>query len=226
MAADAPAPARSAAALRPRLERETERAIAVEKRGRIARARAFDREQAQLGRHATVGGEAAGLAAGREHAMARYDDRERVSPERLPDVARQPPFAEPRRDLPVRERSARRDAARDRVDAAIELRHAIHVESGGGKIARLPAQQRDDAVDHASHVGRRRRFARMRISPHETRAGPRLARLRQLHAGDAVRAPCDAAWADIGIEERKAVFRHGGSILAAAITANISDLAP
>src|SRR5262249_57463802 len=75
------------------------------------------------------------------------------------------------------------------------------------------------------HVGRRRRFARVRISPHETRAGPRLARLRQLHAGDAARAPCDAAWADIGVEERKAVFRHGGSILAAAVTANTSDLA-
>src|SRR5215813_4105468 len=124
MAANAPVPTRSAAALRPRLERETERAVAVEKRGRIARARAFNREQAQLGRHAAVGGEAAGLAAGREHAMARYDDRERVSPERLPDVARQGAFAKPSRDLPVRERGARRNVARDRVDAAIELRHA------------------------------------------------------------------------------------------------------
>src|SRR5262249_57374850 len=56
----------------------------------------------------------------------------------------------------------------------------------------------------------------MRISPQETRAGPRLARLRQLHAGDAARAPCDAASADNGIEERKAVFRHGGAILTAA----------
>src|SRR6516225_1061903 len=55
--------------------------------------------------------------------------------------------------------------------------------------------------------------SRMRIAPHETRAGPRLARLRQMHADDAARAPCDPALADIGIEERKAVFRHGGSIL-------------
>src|SRR5215470_15079197 len=147
MAANAPTPPRSAAALRPRLERETERAVAVEKRGRIARARAFDREQAQLGRHAAVGGEAAGLAAGREHAMARHDDWERVASERLPDVARQPTFAEPHRDLAVRERRARRNAARDLVDAAIELRQAIHVERGGGKIACFPAQQRDDAVD-------------------------------------------------------------------------------
>src|SRR5215831_11020887 len=118
-------PPRSAPAARPRLERETERTIAVEQRGGIAGARAFDREEAQLGGDAAIGGEAAGLAAGREHAMARHDERERVSPERLPDVARQPPFAEPSRDLPVRERGARRNAARDRVDAAIELRHAI-----------------------------------------------------------------------------------------------------
>src|SRR5262249_14073061 len=97
MAADAPPPARSPPTLPSRVEREPERAVAVEKRGRIARARAFDREQAQLGRHAAVGGEAAGLAAGREHAMARHDDRERVASERLPDVARQPTFAEPRR---------------------------------------------------------------------------------------------------------------------------------
>src|SRR5262245_18401956 len=116
MAANAPATTRSEAALRPRLERETERAVAVEKRGRIARARAFNREQAQLGRPAAVGGEAAGLAAGREHAMARHDDRKRVAPERLPDVVREGAFAEPSRDLPVRERGARRYVARDRVD--------------------------------------------------------------------------------------------------------------
>src|SRR5262249_35704111 len=167
MAANAPTPPRSAAALRPRLERETERAVAVEQRRRIARARAFDREQAQLGHHAAVGGEAAGLAAGREHAMARHAEREWGSPERLPDVARQGAFAEPRRDLPVRERGARRNVARDLIDAAIELRHAIHVERGGGKVARLPAQQRDDAVDHGPHIRWRRRFARMRIAPHE-----------------------------------------------------------
>src|SRR5262249_28866305 len=224
-AANAPTPPRSAAAARPRLHRETERTIAGEQRGRIARARAVDREEPQLGRDAAVGGQAAGLAPGREHAMARHDERERVSSERLPDVARQPPFAEPRRDLPVRERGARRNAARDGVDAAIELSHLIHVERGGGKIARLPAQQRDDAVVHAPHVRRRRRLARMRISPQETRAGPRLARLRQLHAGDAARAPYDAASADLGIEECKAVCRHDAAILTAAVAANTSDLA-
>src|SRR5262249_62262152 len=94
-----------------------------------------------------------------------------------------------------------------------------------GKIARPPAQQRDDAVDHAPHVRRRRRLARMGISPEETRAGPRLARLRQLHAGDAARAPYDAASADLGIEECKAVCRHDAAILTAAVSADTSGLA-
>src|SRR5262249_8907130 len=69
----------------------------------------------------------------------------------------------------------------------------------------------------------RRRLACMRISPQEPRPGPRLARLRQLHAGDAARAPCDAAWADIRVKECKAVFRHGAAILTAAVAANTSD---
>src|SRR5262249_60648934 len=109
--------------------------------GALDRAGGSGRGGARLGGAAAVGGEAAGLAAGREHAMARHDERERVSPERLSDVAREAAFAEPRRDLPVRERGTRRNAARDLVDAAIELSHPIHVERGGAKIARLPAQQ-------------------------------------------------------------------------------------
>src|SRR5262245_52542318 len=212
-------PPRSAPAARPRLERETKCAIAVEQRRRIARARAFDREQPQFGRDSAIGGESAGLAAGGEHAMARHDERERVSPERLSDVAREATLAELRRDLPVRARGTRRNAARDLVDAAIELSHPIHVERGGGKIARLPAQQRDDAVDHAPHVRGRRRLACMRISPQEPRPGPRLARLRQLHAGDAARTPCDAAWAHLRVTECKAVLRHTAN-LAAHATAN------
>src|SRR5262249_7073492 len=116
------------------------------------------------------------------------------------------------------------DAARDLVDAAIELSHPIHVERGGGKIARLPAQQRDDAVDHAPHVRGRRRLARMRISPQETRAGPRLARLRQLHAGDAARAPCDPAWPNPRVKEHNALSRHPAP-QPPAVIANPSDLA-
>ena len=187
---------------------EAERAVAVEERGRAVRLRAFDREQAELGRDAAVGGEAAELAAGREHAMARHDDRERVAPERLPHGARRAARAEPRRDVAVRERRARRNGARDLVDAAVERRHAIHVERDRGEIARLAAQERDDAVERALHIGRRRRFARVRKSLQQARARLELARLRELHADDPALAPRDAAAANRRIEERKPVCRH------------------
>src|SRR5439155_82390 len=78
--------------------------------------------------------------------------------------------AEPSRDLAVRERRARRDGARDLVDPTIERRHAIQVERDGGEVARLAAQERDDTVDRALDVGRRRRFARVRKSLEQ--AGP------------------------------------------------------
>ena len=50
--------------------------------------RPLDRQQPALGRGAAPGREAAEPAAGRDHAMARHDDRERVLPERLAHVAR------------------------------------------------------------------------------------------------------------------------------------------
>ncbi len=143
--------------------------------------------------------------------MARHDDRERVAPERLPHGARRAGRAEPRRDLAVRERRARRNGARDLVDAAVKRRHALHVERDGGEIARLAAEERDDAVERALHVGRRRRLARVGKSPQQARARLGLARLRELHADDAAPAPRDAASTDRRIEEREAVCRHDAS---------------
>jgi len=172
------------------------------------RLRALDREEAELGRDAAVRGEAADLAAGREHAMARHYDRERVSRERLPHGARRAARTEPGRDVAVRERRARRNGAHEIVDAAVERRYAIHVEHDGGEIARLAAQERDDAVERALHVGRRWGFARVRKSMEHARARLDLARLRELHTDDAAPAPRDAASANRRIEEGKAVCRH------------------
>jgi hypothetical protein len=152
--------------------------------------RPFDRQHPQLRRDAAVGGEATQLTAGREHAMARHDDRKRVSSERLPDGARRAGRAEPRGDLAVRERRARQNRARDLVDAAVKRRHAIHVERDGGEIARLAAQQSNDAIDGALHVGWRRRLARVRKSREHACPRPGLARLRQLHAGDGEGGEC------------------------------------
>ena len=132
---------------------EAERTVAVEQPELAVSLRTFDREQPELRRDAAVGGEAADLSPGREHAMARHDDRERVSPQGLAHGARRAGRAEPCRDVAVRERGTRRYRARDLVDAAVEGRHAAHVECDGGEIAGLAAQERADGVERAPHVG-------------------------------------------------------------------------
>jgi hypothetical protein len=48
----------------------------------------FDREEPGFRQDAAIRGEAADPAAGRDHPMARHDDRERVSCESLPNGAR------------------------------------------------------------------------------------------------------------------------------------------
>ena len=73
---------------------------------RAARLRPLDRQQAQLGAHAAGRGKSAGLAAGRQHAVARHDDRERILPKRLRDVARQTAIAQPLGDLAIGQRRA------------------------------------------------------------------------------------------------------------------------
>src|SRR6266478_615300 len=106
--------------------------------------RALDRQHAALGGDAPLGGKAADLAAGGEHAMARHYDRERISAERLPDRARRTGCADPPRDVAVGERPAGRNGAGGVIDAAVKFGHAIHVERDGREIARLAAQQLDD----------------------------------------------------------------------------------
>src|SRR5271170_3381171 len=75
--------------------------------------RAFDREEAAFGHNSALGRKTADLAAGGEHAMARDNDRERVSPERLPHGARGAGCAEPSRDGAIRQGLARRNGACD-----------------------------------------------------------------------------------------------------------------
>src|SRR6516225_2220385 len=107
------------------LERKSQWRAAIEKGWCITRARAFDREQAKLGCNPAACGEAAGLAACRQYAVARHDDRKRVAPERLPDPAREPPLL-PRtrksggelfRNLAVRARRAGGNGAGDLINA-------------------------------------------------------------------------------------------------------------
>ena len=140
--------------------------------------------------------------------MARHDDRERVSPERLTHGAGRAGRAEPSRDLAVGERRTRRNGARDLVDAAVERGQALHVEPNAGEIARVPAEERDDSVEGTPHVGWRGHLAGAGKSPQEARARLSLVHLRELHADDPARAPRDAASANRRIEEREVVCRH------------------
>src|SRR5258707_1118928 len=66
----------------------------IEQVRRVVHHRAFDRQHLQLRHHAAIGGKAAGLAAGRQHAVAGHHDRARVAPERVADVPRQLDAAE------------------------------------------------------------------------------------------------------------------------------------
>src|SRR5712692_7461189 len=112
----------------------------VEQRWLVRDLRLLDREQAQLRRDAAARRESAGLAVGREHPVARHDDGDRILTERLSDVPRRlRRLAEPCRNLAVGERGARRDGARDLVDAAVERRQALHIEGDRRQIARLAA---------------------------------------------------------------------------------------
>ena len=129
-------------------ERDRSRMRRRPRRGRLSGRRAFapsiDRMRSFVATP-PLGREAAGLAARGEHSMARNDDRERVSPERLPDRARRAGRADARGDLAVRERRTRPDRARRFVDAAMKRRHALHVERHRREIARLAAKERADA---------------------------------------------------------------------------------
>src|SRR5690242_7452989 len=124
--------------------------------------------------------EAADLSAGGKHAMARHDNRERILPEGLTHRASGTALVEPRGDVAVGERLARRDAARDLVDAAMEGRNIPHIELDLGEIDRLSPQQRDNTIDRASHLGWRQTFCRCRKSMQHPFACLSLSCLRKL----------------------------------------------
>ena len=75
----------------------------------------------------------------------------------------------------------------------------------------LAVQQRQDAIDGALHAGRRRGSRRPGPAPPQARARSLGGRLGQLHAGDAARAPGDAAAADRRFEEGEALCVGGWS---------------
>ena len=152
------------------------------------------------------------LSAGREHAMTRDDDRNRIAAERLPDRACRRRIAKARGDFAVGQRRARRNRPRDLVDALMELRHAVHVERDEGKIRALAPHQSRHRVDDAPDI---RRTAAVSSAPGEPR--PSRRRVAERSASGSRKpetprvAPDDPARSDRGVEER---VRTHGSILA------------
>ena len=93
---------------------------------------------------AAGGGEAAGLAAGRQDAVAGNDDREWVGAQSLADGAGGARRVEFFGDLAIGQYLAGRDGAGDVVDAAVEVRDAVQVELGvpEGRASRLASAPR------------------------------------------------------------------------------------
>jgi len=162
--------------------------------------RAFDGQKAQFSDDTARGGETAGFAAGGQHTVAGHNDRRRVFAHGLTDRARQGLVAEPFGDLAIGHGRARRDRARDGIDALVEIRLRFVVDGDAAQIALFADQQSDDAVDCPLHGGRRYRLVGGGMAAHQARARRRCVLLRQLHAADAARAPDDAAGAEGGLE--------------------------
>jgi hypothetical protein len=104
---------------------------------------------------------------------------------------------------------ARRNGARDVVDAAVELGNAVEIQLDVGEVVRLALEQLDDAVDRGLHLRGRRHFDQIVMALLQAGAGLLFVTHRQLHRGDAALAPHDAAAADCGVEYRKMVPGHG-----------------
>ncbi len=141
--------------------------------------------------------------------MTRYDQWNWVAAERLADLACQAAVAQTGRDLAVGEGRAGADVPRDFVDLLLKRIHAREIERDGGKVTRLPAQQRDDAIDRPRNVLWWRHLVRIREPHQQTGAGLFRLRLRQLHRDNAVVAPGNATGPDRRIEQCVTVGHDG-----------------
>jgi len=185
-------------------EIEAQLAVAIEQTA----LRLLDTQHLELGAHATIGRKTTGLAARRQHAMTRHDDRERVLAECLPDCARRTWRPDARRDLAIRQRCARRDRARQLVHASMKSRHERHIQGDLREIAGLAAQQLDDLVDRTLYRRRRRALVHFGIAQDHSPSRRAGASFRQVHAADEAGAPCDAATTNGRVEQSKSSCGH------------------
>ena len=162
----------------------------------------FDREHAQLGRHATRRREPARLPARGEHPMTRHDDRVRVAAERLADGARRAGRPDRRRHLAVRHGLARRDGPHHLVHLALEGRQRREVERDVDQVVGLAPQATPRCCRSPTCTGGGGVPARV-PSKRSRRRAPRVGhpRFGQLHADDHVAVPRDPTPSDRRVEE-------------------------
>lgn len=107
--------------------------------------------------------ETAGLAARREHPVARHNDREGVSRESLSHGAGRTGGSCSLRERAIGRGRAERNGARGLIDPAMERRQTIHIERGE-EIAWRATQKRYDGIPRLDNLERRRRLLRSWIS--------------------------------------------------------------
>src|SRR6202041_751524 len=120
-------------------------------------------------------------------AMTRHHDRTGVAAERLADIARQFDATEFLGDIAIGHGLARRNAAGDIVDAAVEVGHTVEIERDVSEIIGFTRQQFDDAIDRALHLFRRRGLADIAVALPNAGAGLLITAHRQLQTVDAAR---------------------------------------
>src|SRR6185295_1744606 len=179
---------------------------------------AFQLEHPLFGRRAAGCGEAAELAAGREHPMARNDQRHRILRHRLADAASN--FGS-RADL-FRERAVRRGvtpahAARSCVDLFEERILSAEIELKIREIDLLASEVTLCGFDRSRDVsGRRSRLSVYNSTPQIVLSRFRRTR-RQHETRDARVAPRDPAEAGCGLEHEIVLCRliHGSATVSA-----------
>jgi hypothetical protein len=142
--------------------------------------------------------------------MAGHDDGPGVLAQRLAHVAGQQPVAQLHGDLAIGQRLAGRDGPRDLIDAVVERRHPLGIQSHAGEVDRLPLQQPADGLDGRGDLRRRLGLDHAGEAPEHPRPGALGQGLGQVHAHQPALVPRDPGPAEDGFEEGEERLGHGG----------------
>src|SRR5262249_40943224 len=112
-------------------------------------------------------------------------------------------------DLAVCEGAPCRNAARNRINAAMKLRHARFVDVDAGEIGELAAEECRDPRHGVAHLVRRKGLVCIPKHPQDAIAAARLRCSRKVDSDDTALAPRDGATADGSVEQGETDIGHG-----------------